>query len=277
LGLSSDILVSKVLLSHETRTATERERNDAAEASFLASPAASAAGAAGAWASEAIDEKAAAINEALAEAIYDEAAYDEAAYDEAIYDEDIYDEAAMVRYDNAPEEEEIDDYDDDDDAMAMAIIVGAAGTDEENAAAVTLQSAQRAKFARRRVEGIRAENHAAVKIQSRQRAKAAKKRVDGIRAERAAAVAAVTTTAVATTSAQVAVGYSTGKQLASSSAARGRDPLVRAMFAELDRSGDGVVNIREMIIALRNSPQLAARLTLPSRIRQGGAVQVKSS
>jgi len=42
----------------------------------------------------------------------------------------------------------------------------------------------------------------------------------------------------------------------------------RALFRALDRSGDGLVTIRELVIGLRARPAIARRLRLPSSVRQ---------
>ena len=54
----------------------------------------------------------------------------------------------------------------------------------------------------------------------------------------------------------------------SSPAVRDLDPECLEMFKTLDRGGDGAVNVRELIIALRFSPAIAAKLNLPTRVRQ---------
>jgi len=48
----------------------------------------------------------------------------------------------------------------------------------------------------------------------------------------------------------------------------GVDADLAAIFQTLDRDGDGAVNIRELVLALRANPDVAARLGLASRIRQ---------
>ena len=51
-------------------------------------------------------------------------------------------------------------------------------------------------------------------------------------------------------------------------AASVNDKEMRALFRALDKSGDGFVTIRELIIALRKRPDLAAALRLPSSVSQ---------
>ena len=134
------------------------------------------------------------------------------------------------------------------------------GIRAENKAAVRIQSAERAKLARRRVDAIRAENEAAVKIQSAQRVKLAKQRVEHMRVERAGALAVRDHTAPAAT-----------RRVAESRTSR--ETEARDIFAELDRNGDGAVNIREVILVLRSSAAVAQRLALPQRVRQEGGTR----
>ena len=43
---------------------------------------------------------------------------------------------------------------------------------------------------------------------------------------------------------------------------------IRVLFDEVDKDGDGCINVREMIIGLRKLPDLAALLCLPQRVSQ---------
>jgi len=56
-----------------------------------------------------------------------------------------------------------------------------------------------------------------------------------------------------------------------------RETEAREIFAELDRNGDGAVNIREMILVLRSSAAVAQRLALPQHVRQEGGRGLHSS
>merc|ERR1719316_600522 len=85
--------------------------------------------------------------------------------------------------------EEAADSDEPKEALIELIVAEAARAAQGQAAAATkLQSAQRQKTARRRVEGKREErreqNAAATKVQSAQRQKTARRRVEGKREER---------------------------------------------------------------------------------------------
>ena len=44
---------------------------------------------------------------------------------------------------------------------------------------------------------------------------------------------------------------------------------VRELFDSMDKNGDGTLNRREVIIALRNSPVVQQHLGLPARFQQG--------
>jgi|AntAceMinimDraft_1070359.scaffolds.fasta_scaffold08563_1 hypothetical protein len=43
----------------------------------------------------------------------------------------------------------------------------------------------------------------------------------------------------------------------------------RAIFTQVDKNGDGLINIRELIVAVRGDPKLAETLGLPSVVREG--------